>query len=71
MAEWSQEDDEQLRALAKLALSSAQIAEQMRRPTASVRTRAAKLGIAIARENAKRRLQLNLARRNRNQTGLE
>ena len=65
MADWSQDDDEQLRALAKLGLSGAQIAEQMLRPDASVRSRAAKLGVAIARDNAQRRRQLNLARRKR------
>jgi hypothetical protein len=50
MANWSQGDDEQLRELAKLGLSGAQIAERLLRAQAAVRGRAAKLGIAIARD---------------------
>jgi hypothetical protein len=47
---WSKEDEERLRRLAMSGLSAAQIAAQIRRSKGSVRVRAAKLNIAIARE---------------------
>ena len=50
MTTWSQEDDNKLRALAMSGLSATQIAEQIPRSMNSIRNRAAKLGIAIARD---------------------
>jgi hypothetical protein len=47
---WSDEDDQQLRSLALSGFSLAEIARQMVRVTSSVRSRALKLGIAIARD---------------------
>ena len=48
--EWSKEDEERLRSLALSGLSAAQIAAQIHRSKGSVRVRAAKLNIDIARE---------------------
>jgi hypothetical protein len=65
MAGWLQDDDEKLRALAITGLSAAQIAQRMLRPKASVRGRAAKLGIVIARDaHAMKKQKFILARRN-------
>jgi hypothetical protein len=47
---WSQEQDEQLRVLASSGMSMAAIAAQMKRTKSAVRSRAAKLKIAIARD---------------------
>jgi hypothetical protein len=47
---WSGEDDLQLRCLAASGFSLAQIARQMVRSKSSVRSRALKLKIAIARD---------------------
>jgi hypothetical protein len=47
---WSAEEDERLRKLALSGASLAQIAEQMLRNKSSVRNRASKLEIAIARD---------------------
>jgi hypothetical protein len=47
---WSTEEDERLRQLALTGASLAQIAELMRRNKSSVRNRASKLEIAIARD---------------------
>jgi hypothetical protein len=47
---WSSEEDERLRKLALSGASLAQIAEQMLRNKSSVRNRASKLEIAIARD---------------------
>jgi hypothetical protein len=47
---WSEEEDERLRKLALSGASLAQIAEQMLRNKSSVRNRASKLEIAIARD---------------------
>ena len=72
MAEWSKEDVERLRSLARSGLSSTQIAEQMHRSKASVRVRAVKLNISIARgANPMQKKRLALARRHRMRRGLE
>jgi len=47
---WSAEADERLRALARSGLSLAEIAHQMQRSKSSVRARAIKLAIALARD---------------------
>ena len=47
---WSPDEDERLRKLALSGASMAEIAQQMQRTKSSVRTRALKLKIAIARE---------------------
>jgi hypothetical protein len=47
---WSEEEDERLRKLALSGASLAQIAEQMLGNKSSVRNRASKLEIAIARD---------------------
>jgi hypothetical protein len=47
---WSPDEDERLRKLALSGASMAEIAEQMQRTKSSVRTRALKMNIAIARE---------------------
>ncbi len=47
---WSPDEDEQLRKLALSGASMAEIAQQMQRTKSSVRTRASKLKIAIARQ---------------------
>ena len=47
---WSPDEDERLRKLALSGASMAEIAQQMKRTKSSVRTRALKLKIAIARE---------------------
>jgi hypothetical protein len=47
---WSQEDDERLRQLAISGLSLAALAAEMERSKSSVRFRALKLEIAIARD---------------------
>jgi hypothetical protein len=47
---WSDEDDRQLRSLAFSGFSLVQIAHQMVRSTSSVRSRALKIEIAIARD---------------------
>jgi hypothetical protein len=47
---WSDDEDQQLRSLALSGFSLAEIARQMARGTSSVRSRALKLGIAIARD---------------------
>ena len=47
---WSDEDDQQLRGLALLGFSLAEIAHQMARGKSSVRSRALKIEIAIARD---------------------
>jgi hypothetical protein len=61
---WPREDEETLRSLAKSGLSASQIAERMQRPKGSVRARAAKLDIAIAREgNLMKMHKLAIARR--------
>jgi hypothetical protein len=49
-ASWSQEEDERLRQLAISGLSSAAVAAKMKRSKSSVRFRALKLEIAIARD---------------------
>jgi hypothetical protein len=62
--EWSKEDEERLRSLAMSGLSAAQIAAQIHRSKGSVRVRAAKLNIAIAREpHPMRKRKLVSARR--------
>jgi hypothetical protein len=48
--QWSPDEDEQLRKLALSGASMAEIAKQMQRTKSSVRTRALKMNIAIARE---------------------
>lgn len=47
---WSDEDDERLRKLAISGLSLAEIAAQMERSKSSVRARALKMNVAIARD---------------------
>jgi hypothetical protein len=47
---WSAEADEQLRALARSGFSLAEIAHQIQRSKSSVRARAIKLTIALARD---------------------
>jgi hypothetical protein len=47
---WSDEDDQQLRSLALSGFSLAQMAHQMVRSKSSVRSRALKIEIAIARD---------------------
>jgi DNA-binding NarL/FixJ family response regulator len=47
---WSTEEDERLRSLARSGLSIAEIAQQMQRSKPSIRARATKLTIAIARD---------------------
>jgi hypothetical protein len=47
---WSPDEDEQLRKLALSGASMAEIAKQMQRTKSSVRTRALKMNIAIARQ---------------------
>lgn len=47
---WSVEDDERLRNLALSGFSLTEISNQMRRGTSSVRSRALKLNIALARD---------------------
>jgi hypothetical protein len=47
---WSAEEDEQLRCLARSGISLAEIAQQMQRSKSSVRARATKLTIALARD---------------------
>jgi DNA-directed RNA polymerase specialized sigma24 family protein len=47
---WSPDEDERLRKLALSGASMAEIAQQMQRTKSSIRTRASKLKIAIARE---------------------
>ena len=47
---WSADDDQQLRSLALSGLSLTGIAQEMRRGTSSVRNRALKLNIALARD---------------------
>jgi hypothetical protein len=47
---WSDEDDQRLRSLALSGFSLAEIARQMLRGTSSVRSRALKMEIAIARD---------------------
>jgi len=70
--EWSKEDEERLRSLAMSGLSAAQIAAQIHRSKGSVRVRAAKLNIAIAREaHPMRKRKLVSARRERMRRGLE
>jgi hypothetical protein len=50
MSPWSDEDDQQLRSLAISGFSLAEIARQMVRNKSSVRSRALKIEIVIARE---------------------
>jgi hypothetical protein len=47
---WSPADDERFRTLARSGLSVGEIAKQMQRNASSVRTRAAAMKIAIARD---------------------
>jgi len=47
---WSPDEDARLRKLALSGASMAEIAQQMQRTKSSIRTRASKLKIAIARE---------------------
>jgi hypothetical protein len=47
---WSEEEDEQFRKLAKSGIGMAEIAQMMQRTKSSVRVRALKLEIAIARQ---------------------
>jgi hypothetical protein len=47
---WSDEDDQRLRILAQSGFSLKEIAHQMRRSKSSVRSRALKTAIAIARD---------------------
>jgi hypothetical protein len=47
---WSQEEDDRLQKLALSGLSLAEIAAQMGRGKSSVRTRALKMNVAIARD---------------------
>ena len=47
---WSDEDDQRLRSLAQSGFSLAEIAHQMVRSKSSVRSRALKIAIAIARD---------------------
>jgi hypothetical protein len=55
---WSDEDDQQLRSLAKSGLSLAEIAHQMRRSKSSVRSRALKITVVIARDRNPMQLPL-------------
>jgi hypothetical protein len=48
--QWSDEEDRRLRSLAKSGLSLTEIAQQMQRGVSSVRSRARKNAIAIARD---------------------
>jgi len=50
---WSPDEDERLRKLALSGASLGEIAKQMQRTKSSVRTRALKLKIAIAREETR------------------
>ena len=57
--QWSDEEDEQLKKLARSGFGMVEIAELMQRTKSSVRARALKLNIAIARqENPMRRGRL-------------
>jgi hypothetical protein len=47
---WSDEDDQQLRSLAQSGFSLTEIAHRMRRNVSSVRSRALKITVAIARD---------------------
>ena len=47
---WSTEEDERLRSLARTGFSLTEIAHQMKRSKSSVRARATKLTIALARD---------------------
>jgi hypothetical protein len=47
---WLDEDDQRLRSLALSGFSLAEIAQQMERSKSSVRSRALKISIAIARD---------------------
>lgn len=47
---WSDEDDKRFRSLALSGFSLTEIAEKMQRGTSSVRNRALKLNIALARD---------------------
>jgi hypothetical protein len=47
---WSDEEDRRLRVLAKSGLSLTEIAHQMQRGVSSVRSRASKIEVAIARD---------------------
>jgi hypothetical protein len=47
---WSDEEDQRLRSLAKSGLSLTEIAHEMQRGVSSVRSRARKYAIAIARD---------------------
>jgi hypothetical protein len=66
--QWSDEEDEQLRQLARSGFGMVEIANLMQRTKSSVRVRALKLNIAIARqENPMRRGRLAASSR-RNET---
>jgi len=68
--QWSNEEDEQLKKLARSGFGMVEITESMRRTKSSVRARALKLNIAIARqENPMRRGRL--AASNRTQRNLD
>lgn len=55
---WTTHDDEQLRKLARAGLSLSELAHKLDRSISSVRTRALKLDIAIARDiNSMQRIQ--------------
>jgi hypothetical protein len=47
---WSDEENQRLRSLAKSGLSLTEIARQMQRGVSSVRSRALKIEVAIARD---------------------
>jgi hypothetical protein len=58
---WTEEEDEQLRKLARSGCGMVEIAQIMRRTKSSVRNRVQNLNIAIARqENAMRRGRLGV-----------
>jgi len=50
VVQWSDEEDEQLRKLVRSGFGMAEIAESMQRTKSSMRARALKLNIAIARQ---------------------
>ena len=67
VVQWSDEEDEQLRKLVRSGFGMAEIAESMQRTKSSVRARALKLNIAIARQENPMRRGRRLAASNRTQ----
>jgi hypothetical protein len=59
---WSGEDDQRLRSLAQSAFSLTEISRQMQRGVSSVRSRARKYAIAIARDRNPMQAQENICR---------